>query len=39
MRAQSTNAENLEHAVVRLYCKAVRTPTIGANLVSLAEKR
>jgi len=30
--------EALEHASVRQYCKAVRTPTIGANFVSLAEQ-
>src|ERR1700721_4658559 len=30
--------ENLEHASVRQYCKAVRTPAIGANFVSLAEQ-
>ena len=29
---------NLEHASVRQYCKAVRTPAIGANFVSLAEQ-
>src|SRR5437762_10692087 len=30
--------ENLEHASIRQYCKAVRTPAIGANFVSLAEQ-
>jgi len=25
------HTEELEHASVRQYCKAVRTPTIGAN--------
>jgi DNA replication protein DnaC len=30
--------ENLEHASVRQYCKAVRVPTVGANFVSLAEQ-
>ena len=30
--------EALEHASVRQYCKAVRTPSIGANFVSLAEQ-
>jgi DNA replication protein DnaC len=29
---------NLEHASVRQYCRAVRTPAIGANFVSLAEQ-
>ena len=29
---------NLEHASVRQYCKAVRTPAIGGNFVSLAEQ-
>ena len=28
----------LEHASVRQYCKAVRTPSIGANFVSLSEQ-
>ena len=32
------HTEELEHASVRQYCKAVRTPTIGANFVSLAEQ-
>jgi DNA replication protein DnaC len=31
-------AEALEHASVRQYCKAVRVPTVGANFVSLAEQ-
>ena len=31
-------AESLEHASVRQYCKAVRVPTIGANFLSLAEQ-
>ena len=31
-------AENLEHASVRQYCKAVRTPAIASNFVSLAEQ-
>lgn len=30
--------EALEHASVRQYCQAVRTPSIGANFVSLAEQ-
>src|ERR1022692_3599472 len=30
--------ESLEHASVRQYCKAVRMPTVGANLFSLAEQ-
>lgn len=30
--------ESLEHAGVRQYCKAVRTPAIGANFVSMAEQ-
>ena len=30
--------ENLEHASIRQYCKAVRNAAIGANLVSLAEQ-
>ena len=30
--------ESLEHASVRQYCKAVRTPAIAANFVSLAEQ-
>src|SRR5690242_18547432 len=30
--------ENLEHASIRQYCKAMRTPAIGANFVSLAEQ-
>ena len=30
--------ESLEHASVRQYCKAVRTPVIGANFLSLAEQ-
>jgi len=31
-------SESLEHASVRQYCKAVRTPAIAANFVSLAEQ-
>lgn len=31
-------AEALENASVKQYCKAVRVPTIGANFVSLAEQ-
>jgi DNA replication protein DnaC len=31
-------SENLDHASVRQYCKAVRVPVIGANFVSLAEQ-
>lgn len=31
-------SEELEQASVRQYCKAVRTPTVGANFVSLAEQ-
>ena len=31
-------SEELEQASVRQYCKAVRTPTIGASFVSLAEQ-
>lgn len=31
-------AENLEHASVRQYCKAVRMPTIAANFLALAEQ-
>src|ERR1051326_7676973 len=30
--------ESLEHASVRQYCKAVRTPAIAANFVSMAEQ-
>jgi DNA replication protein DnaC len=30
--------ENLDHASVRQYCKAVRVPVIGANFLSLAEQ-
>ena len=30
--------EGLEHASVRQYCKAVRTPAIAANFVSMAEQ-
>jgi DNA replication protein DnaC len=30
--------EDLEHASVRQYCKAVRVPVIGANFVPLAEQ-
>src|SRR5579884_3287396 len=35
---RKTSTENLEHASIRQYCKAVRTPAIGANFVSLAEQ-
>ena len=35
MKSQS---EPLEQASVRQYCKAVRTPAIAANFVSLAEQ-
>lgn len=31
-------SDNLEHASVRQYCKAVRTPAIDTNFVSLAEQ-
>src|ERR1700736_588919 len=31
-------AETLEHASVRQYCKAVRMPTVGGNFVSLADQ-
>ena len=31
-------SDNLEHASVRQYCKAVRTPAIAANFVSMAEQ-
>jgi hypothetical protein len=31
-------SESLEHASVRQYCKAVRTPAIAANFVSMAEQ-
>ena len=30
--------EGLEHASVRQYCKAVRTPAIAMNFVSMAEQ-
>jgi DNA replication protein DnaC len=30
--------ESLEHASVRQYCKAVRTPAIASNFLSLAEQ-
>jgi DNA replication protein DnaC len=30
--------ENLDHASVRQYCKAVRVPVIGANFLTLAEQ-
>src|SRR3984957_12315253 len=33
-----SQAESLEHASVRQYCKAVRVPTIGANFLTLAEQ-
>ena len=29
---------SIEHASIRQYCKAVRTPAIAANFVSMAEK-
>src|SRR5215510_3444821 len=35
---KTKQTENLEHAVVRQYCKAVRMPAIGANFISLAEQ-
>jgi transposase len=35
---RKSSTENLEHASIRQYCKAVRTPAIGANFVSLAEQ-
>ena len=35
---KTARANLLEHASVRQYCKAVRTPAIGANFVSLAEQ-
>src|SRR5438874_6133772 len=31
-------AETLEHASVRQYCKAVRMPAVGANFVTLADQ-
>lgn len=31
-------SENLEHASVKQYCKAVRVPTIAANFLALAEQ-
>jgi DNA replication protein DnaC len=31
-------SENLEHASVKQYCKAVRMPTIAANFLALAEQ-
>ena len=31
-------SDSLEHASVRQYCKAVRTPAIGANFLPLAEQ-
>lgn len=33
---KTNHTESLEHAIVRQYCKAVRTPAIGANFISLA---
>ena len=36
MKTNQTAA--LEHASVRQYCKAVRTPAIGTNFISLAEQ-
>src|SRR5579863_2393947 len=33
-----SQTESLEQASVRQYCKAVRTPAIGANFVSMAEQ-
>lgn len=40
MKNQPVNnqAEALEHASVKQYCKTVRVPTIAANFVSLAEQ-
>jgi len=32
------STENLDHASVRQYCKAVRVPVIGANFLTLAEQ-
>ena len=34
----SAQAQALEHASVRQYCKAVKVPVIGANFVPLAEQ-
>jgi DNA replication protein DnaC len=31
-------SENLEHASVQQYCRAVRMPTIAANFLALAEQ-
>jgi len=31
-------AQALEHASVRQYCKAVKVPVVGANFVRLAEQ-
>ena len=36
MKTNQTAA--LEHASVRQYCKAIRTPAIGANFISLSEQ-
>ena len=33
-----TASDSLEHASVRQYCKAVRTPAVAANFVSMAEQ-
>src|SRR6202012_4344388 len=33
-----TSTENLDHASIRQYCKAVRVPVIGANFLTLAEQ-
>src|SRR3954452_5330851 len=33
-----SQTQALEHATVKQYCKAVRTPAIGANFASLAEQ-
>jgi DNA replication protein DnaC len=35
---KTTEAQSLEQASVRQYCKAMRVPVIGANFVSLAEQ-
>src|ERR1700742_3163056 len=32
------STENLDHASVRQYCKAVRVPVIAANFLTLAEQ-
>ena len=33
-----SQTQALEHAAIKQYCKAVRTPAIGANFASLAEQ-